>query len=263
MVRVGIKSGAMEIKRVGLPAVGGAKTPRGECKGFSFRSRRRMMDLQTSLDWASVAEKSKNAPFGRGFFVTLTYADVWGDKEKIKRDLEAWKKRIFRALGPFSAVWKLELQERGFPHFHVTLFFKRRMAWVKVAKVCRDSWVDLVDSRVVDVQTIYARNGEYGKLMRYMSKYMGKPWSTWEAWGRVWGVWNSDELPMGPVTSGWMDRQGYVELCRRLRRWGKGSEYLKKSNISRNGMLIYGSQVQMEQLLRGLEWNGGVDLEDF
>jgi len=84
--------------------------PRGAvCRGFSARSRARMMRLLGMLRRDALP-----------VFVTLTYPRVWSsDYRQWKRNLDAFGHWLRRwSLGKGSAVWKLELQDRSAPHFH-------------------------------------------------------------------------------------------------------------------------------------------------
>src|SRR5690606_1419342 len=56
----------------------------------------------------------------RIWMVTLTYPRHWPtDPRSWKKHLDAWRKRMQRAWGRLPAVWKLEPQRRGAPHFHL------------------------------------------------------------------------------------------------------------------------------------------------
>jgi hypothetical protein len=55
--------------------------------------------------------------------------------------------------------------------------------------------------------------------------------------GRVWGIWG--EVPavvVGIVRYAWAEQ---VQLMRRLRRWGKGSNYLSRLTAGRNGWRVW------------------------
>jgi hypothetical protein len=56
-------------------------------------------------------------------FVTLTYPRTYNpDPASWKRDVQAFRKRFERHFGKCPIVWRLELQERGAPHFHLLVF---------------------------------------------------------------------------------------------------------------------------------------------
>lgn len=99
---------------------------RGVCKGFSFSSRRRMLNNLNSL--------SVNAPLP--CFVTLTFPDSeFNDSVTIfarqaKRHLDAWLKRLSRVCPSAAGFWRMEWESRKsglhvgklFPHFHLLLW---------------------------------------------------------------------------------------------------------------------------------------------
>lgn len=76
---------------------------RGAVREFMKESRRRM------LRWP--------------LFVTLTDPGVWpGDARRWKRDLNVWLARLKRAQPDAWAVWKVEPQMLGAPHYHLLVF---------------------------------------------------------------------------------------------------------------------------------------------
>ncbi len=101
--------------------------PRGLVNCLTSQARRRLS--------ATVAKLRRDAPC---HFITLTYpghAENWSPKlsefgppvplpgpRQSKQDLRAYFKWIRRHFPNFSAVWKLEPQERGVPHFHLLAY---------------------------------------------------------------------------------------------------------------------------------------------
>ena len=89
---------------------------RGKIGGFSAKARGRMMELCAKIRDDAVA-----------LFVTLTYPSDWpGDPARWKRDLDAFGKWICRFAPGVGAIWKLEPQQRGAPHFHLLVSSTRR-----------------------------------------------------------------------------------------------------------------------------------------
>lgn len=94
------------------PVVGGGV--RGKILTFSKESRRRLMRLLNSVNRDEVALP---------YFVTLTYHNTWpSSRAGRKKHLDAFQKRMERAYGKFAAVWRLEFQKRGAPHYHLLIF---------------------------------------------------------------------------------------------------------------------------------------------
>jgi len=99
---------------------------RGQCKGFSFASRRRMMERLNSVSCA--------APLPA--FVTLTFPDACFDdnvskfSKTAKLCLDVWLKRLRRIVPGTSGFWRMEWKARKsglhegklFPHFHMLLW---------------------------------------------------------------------------------------------------------------------------------------------
>jgi len=115
---------------------GGVEVKRGKIKGFSAKSRMRLIKLLLSLEKPPVV------------MITLTYPEEWvKDPERWKRDIDTWFKRVERKFKDYWFVWKLEFQKRGAPHFHLLGSFgddvvvdDELRAWVS------RSWYEVVNS---------------------------------------------------------------------------------------------------------------------
>ena len=166
------------------------KEKRGSIHGFSARSRMRMIQKLATLRRDSLP-----------LFVTLTYPRVWNeDHRQWKRNLKAFAIWLYRwSNGRASAVWKLELQDRSAPHFHLLVYGVPFLHHALLARV----WYRIVASGDVNhlvagtsVEAIRSRRG----VMSYASKrYMGKEWDSERSLGRCWGVLNRSALPLSPV----------------------------------------------------------------
>ncbi|RMG81219.1 MAG: hypothetical protein D6712_16695 [Chloroflexi bacterium] len=147
------------------------------------------------------------------FFITLTYEDmhmlrpVWKDDVKLLlRRLERYFKREYGVA--ISAIWRLELQKRGMPHFHIVLFAYGADLYLKW-KVVSDYWGETVGLAFngypprVDVQVVRS----FERLAFYVSKYVAKlddalslskaSYSDGfsDGLGRWWGVYRRARLP--------------------------------------------------------------------
>ncbi len=144
------------------------------------------------------------------FFLTLTYHETWPqDRHGRKAHLDAFRKRLERHYGPFPAVWRLEFQKRGAPHYHL-------LAWLPVASYEGDlsrlrsrvawHWNELVDPGNVQhwqAGTSVEIPRSWNGVKSYAAKYMGKPEQLKEGAapvGRFWGVWRRGMLPITYVT---------------------------------------------------------------
>lgn len=176
---------AHKMRRVSPPPGG----RRGIVTGFSPASRKRMMRKVARLD-------ADNATF-----LTLTYPARYPAPMEAKAHLRALLERFRRRYPDASALWRLEAQQRGAPHFHL-LFFN--LPFVPF-HVVRFWWgqitADYIDQHKprVRIERVKSKAG----AMRYCAKYTAKRedhsffinGAYLHAVGRVWGVWNGHKLP--------------------------------------------------------------------
>lgn len=166
-----------------------APTPtRGAIQQFSRKSRKRLMNYLATLD----------IPEGGSTFITLTYADVWGDPQRVKADLKAFIQAIRRRSPQASGFWRLEFQKRGAPHFHLMLFNLDFWHYEEL----QATWGRIIGTErpFTDIQHVKSKRGAY----RYMSKYVAKAPTDVSLttghnstdWGRHWGVINKDAMPL-------------------------------------------------------------------
>jgi len=133
--------------------------------------------------------------------VTLTYGREYPKEVKEwKANLKEWRRRFERLLGPKQSIWRLELQKRGAPHFHILIMdcpyipiTDIQNIWYSVTKTP----ISLQYGNGCDIQTV---KGDGGKslIMSYVAKYAAKlpeenPNIENGKLGRIWGYWNIDE----------------------------------------------------------------------
>lgn len=222
-VQVPVGGNLVELKagrRVGVAPPGG---PRGRVVEFSAAARRR---LQRRL--ASINREVAGLPL----FVTLTYPLEWSeDGRRWKRDLKAWWGRVRRRWPAASAVWRLEFQKRGAPHYHLLVF---GVPSLPVAWVSR-SWYQVVgsgDPKHLAAGTQVARVKSWRGVAAYASKYMAKigGGSVLADVGRYWGVLGGENLPV-VVVEVVLSFAQFFKLRRVLRRYlaGRGVRLPDKS----------------------------------
>jgi len=166
---------------------------RGKIEGFSDASRNRLLE--------------KFARFKRPAhttFVTLTYPADFPSPDEAKDNLRAFLERIRRRedCANTSGVWRIELQERGAPHFHI-LFFD--LPFIRKEKI-QEMWSEIIgyDEPFTRIEAVRTWNG----IMNYCSKYIAKKQapvpggndgfiylSYLHGIGRSWGVFNGEKLP--------------------------------------------------------------------
>jgi hypothetical protein len=97
----------------------GAPATRGAITEWSRRSRQRMVETFAGLNYSPMAREGCTPGM-----LTLTYPGDWlsvaPTAKAAKRHKRAFRKAWHRAFGwKLPAVWKLEFQRRGAPHFHM------------------------------------------------------------------------------------------------------------------------------------------------
>ena len=199
---------------------------------FSQDSQLRLMKLV-----ASIGNKQVKQTRCRPVFLTLTYAGNMQKFKQAKRDLKVFLQRIARLHEEASAIWKMELQERGAIHFHLIVY---GLPYTPV-QTLQTYWNEITgesSENSVDIEVIRSSRG----VMYYVSKYICKGEDTkhekelnknatknrdalvglsmphnrpsphvqcgkWkdvvkvqpESTGRWWGVHNRKELPLAPL----------------------------------------------------------------
>lgn len=208
--------------------IGGGK--RGDIKGFSSSSRRRLLYTIGGII------KESELPM----FITLTYPNDFALPDVSKRHLSMFIKRIRRQFPKVGLIWKLEPQKRGAPHFHmlawgcdpVELQIFVPQAWFEIAGGGDELHLmwhrgELRGTRLC-VQPVQSWKGVWA----YASKYLGKTFEVagWEdIWtGRYWGVINRKNIPFGELVKHEVRESEAVQVMRYQRRFSG----IKKSSRS-------------------------------
>ena len=164
-------------------------------------------------------------------FVTLTYPKEFSlDGREWKRDL----KNFLTWLGNFSgvsAIWKLEPQRRGAPHFHLLI-------WGVSVEVLQDTiperWYKLVGDG--DIKHLQWHKGELGNIncvvpvdstktmYNYVMKYISKSLiEGWQNVGKWWGVYSKNNLPVGEEVLFEIREKDVNQIMRYMRRFTRHS----------------------------------------
>lgn len=175
----------------GTAAVAADKT-RGTIQGFSSASRRRLIRKISRL------ERSK------AVFLTLTYPADFPDAQAAKTHLRTFWKRIYRRHPEASAIWRLEFQKRGAPHFHLIVF---NLPFIG-KEIIRQWWAEIIghgtdEPLFTRIEMIRSWRG----VMSYASKYLSKVddiadmalsgfnIDAYLTAGRFWGMFNKEKMP--------------------------------------------------------------------
>lgn len=177
--------------------------PRGTIYGFSKASRKRMFELVARIDLDRFPS----------VFITLTYPAEFPTLRQSKPHLRAFLERLRRRDPESSGIWRLEVQQRGAPHYHLLLWNVE--FWPK--DEVQDAWGEIIayERPFTRIELIQ----EPRKVVKYVAKYMAKrgkegdggvqicdtikPTEAGDAegTGRWWGVFNRARLPFAPLTS--------------------------------------------------------------
>lgn len=162
-----------------------APEERGEIKGFTARSRRRLFELMHSIE------------FDNPLLITLTYPEYPTDGRVFKAHLKAFREVWTRAYGRSRVIWKLEFQKRGAPHYHLLSLDVPHVdiprlggAWCRIAGIegQEGTW------QAFDVKSKDKDGKDLANPVAYISKYIGKTTELEDGQditnvGRFWGAW--------------------------------------------------------------------------
>lgn len=148
-----------------------SSVPRGGRRGavtvFSPASRKRLFEKFASLHYTKMA-----------IFITLTYGQSFPSPQQAKSHLRAFLERMRRAAPGSSAIWRIEFQERGAPHFHLVCFnlpfYPKDDLAVDWLEVVGNKYGDWSSGEVLPPFTRIERIHSRKKLFAYVSKYVAK-----------------------------------------------------------------------------------------
>jgi hypothetical protein len=182
---------------------------RGDVKGFSAASRRRLLSLLNSIPEAYLT---------RALFVTLTYPEVYPSVNQARRHLDTFCKRLLRKWPRASVIWRIELQKRGAPHFHLIVLGVGFLPHQE----CAAMWYEVVgsrDTRHLAAGTQVRRVRSFRSVLGYASKYLSKVSKSAEELelpGRQWGIAGRQALPILLATLA-ISQEGFHQVRRTLR----------------------------------------------
>lgn len=199
--------------------VGGGQ--RGGIKGFSYQSRRRLLEL------ISYVKRDAELPC----FVTLTYPGEFPSIERAKRDLKVFTQRFIRKFPQAGFIWKLEPQKRGAPHYHMLVWgvdVLELLSWTV------NNWYSIAGNSdhnhylfhlgaLSGSKPCVSKVRSFRGVWSYASKYIGKTFEVAEwgnKWtGRFWGIGNKGNIPFGQpmiVEVGYRDVVNIMRFQRRF-----------------------------------------------
>jgi hypothetical protein len=207
---------------------------RDRIRGFSRESRRNLLRRLASINRAAF-----KAFKGRLISITLTYPHEYPeDPEVCKNHLKALRRRLQREYGTFAGFWRMGIQKRGAPHFHLLLFMGPSIGPLsELRRFISSSWYEVTGK----VSEGHLRAGtsvdvvkKWKEATSYAERYMAKPEEFPEGLqtGRIWGIWNKELLPIRWETTkvslkdAYKIRRIYRKLARR-----KGSGSLRRITV--------------------------------
>jgi hypothetical protein len=198
---------------------------RGKCAGFSRASRKRMIEKVLTIDTAAC---------GKGLFITLTYPDKFPSPVDSKKHLKSFFMRLKRRYtdGMFF-IWRLELQARGAPHYHLLVFGVDfiPLEWLSQA------WYEIVGSGDIDhlkagtnIERMRTGNG----AVWYCSKYMAKETED-DLQGRAWGIMGRENVKYHERENFWLSEEDAESLSVLYE-----AQVMKRAD-KRHGFSLYGA----------------------
>ena len=206
---------------------------RGEITGFSRASRLRLMYLLASVDRTKVSVP---------IFMTLTYpGEDWerfgGRKEEVKRHLDTFHHWLAYHYPSAPAIWRLEFQERGAPHFHLLVFgvdfidcYRTAYEWYKVVGSEQVTHFE-AGTQVKGCRSWAQATAYVAKYMAKLETFAGSEVPIHSRPGRMWGVWGREFLPRELVGYALTESQ-FFRLRRIMRGCCKSKGYRLKPTDS-------------------------------
>lgn len=242
-VNLHFQGGLVQIKVPSTKVFYRIGAPRGRVNKFSRASRLRLLRLFSTLG-------VDHAPRAGASFLTLTYPSEFPSPAVAKNHLRAFLERIRRHFPAASAVWRLEFQRRGAPHFHLVVFGLPFIPKRAIQRV----WGSIIGYAKVFTRIELIRDRR--KLMGYASKYLAKSDGGFNidaylhgdkfihpqtgeitgSVGRWWGVHNRPGLPYCPAIVTTFD--GSKSILFQFRR-GARKRYSKVGGGTLRGFTIF------------------------
>jgi len=212
-------SSYMKIKKYPYDHPEASPGKRGKIQGFSYSARRRLFQ--------TIAKIKRDAELPN--FVTLTFPEKYPTPRDSKKHLDIYFKRCRRKYVNFGAIWKLEPQERGAPHYHLlvwgvetsNLFMDTVEWWHDIAGGGDRNHYLLLLGALKNSRPCVERVRSFKGVWAYAAKYLGKTFEVpgWGCPGRFWGVTGREKIPFGDFQEMEINRPNAVQVMRYGRRF--------------------------------------------
>jgi len=228
--------------------------PRKSSVAWSDKSRVKMLERFSTLDFTPLEDDSNILAF-----LTLTYPSSWQivapTSGAAKRHLLSLRKRFEREFKrTFFALWKMEFQRRGAPHFHLLApipkgpDFKDWLSrnWVEIVNhpdeterakhLLAGTGVDKAKGTTADTaQRISYYFSKHSSANKGPKEYQNTPPDEWVqsgSVGRFWGYWG---LEVATTTLA-VSEQDALFVARCLRRWQRSNRRIVKVEVWRRNL---------------------------
>lgn len=237
------------VKATGVRQCIPPKSNRGVIRGFSRRSRSRMLKMFGAIHRTALSSS---------LLVTLTYPRSFPtESSTYRRHFHLFSERLRKTFPTSSAIWKLEFQTRGAPHFHLIVMGVPFLAREWLSR-CWYQICDSGDIRHLRAGTQVQRSRSPREALAYVAKYVAKvtEGSPYAEPGRFWGVVGRGRLNRSLLT--WpVDRRGYSRLARAIRHLGDSRRRVStRRRYSASWIFAIGDRVQ--ELVK---WAAGLPTE--
>jgi hypothetical protein len=240
---------------------------------WTNKSRAQMVERLATLDYSPF-----NIPDSLLAFVTLTYPGDWitvaPTASHAKKHVQTLRKRFEREFKrPFFAVWKMEFQRRGAPHFHL-------LAPVPVGVGFNEwlshAWTDIVAPPLPEDRAKHLMAGtgvdrakgmnadtphrisyyfsKHGSANKGAKEYQNRPAQQWVdagSVGRFWGYWG---LIPATVKMEISDEHALF-ISRTLRRWQRANRQVAKTTVwrtnTKTGVMSRRSVNRRKKIVKG------------
>lgn len=282
------KSRQVDVDQAATYLVRGEEVPEAEpsreITGWSRKSRANMVRALCEMDYRPMLDDQARIPA----MVTLTYPGDWltvvPTGRRCKAHLQAFRRRYEKAWGEsLMAVWKLEFQRRGAPHFHLLLVPPHGLSRIPGTRATAAArigsglpfrqwlsavWVDIVDhpdpeerrrhllagTGVDFAEGLKARDPK--RVAVYFTKhgsFAAKEYQhcvpeEWQAPGqgpgRFWGYWSLERVTFAVEVT----PDQAVQAARIARRWARAQGTTRQVAAPRTK----GGQVRPKEIVIGL-----------
>jgi hypothetical protein len=185
---------------------------RGTISGISSKSRYRLIKILAKVSRPDSC-----------LFITLTYRNFTDEFTTWKSHLNRFGVSLNYHFPDHSAVWRMEFQDRGAPHFHILLWPARDTNVVSLRDELAKRWCKIIGQET-------SANLEYGVTVGevtdfrasafYLSVYQAKDAQDRDdiATGREWGLWHRERLGLEPIKETAISDRQFLLFRRVLRR---------------------------------------------